>query len=293
AGDVIPKVASVVKSRRPKNARKYKMPTHCPECDSELVRIEGEAIMRCSGGLYCPAQRKEAIKHFASRRAMDIEGLGDKLVDQLVDARLIDDVADLYVLKLDDLVGLERMAEKSAKNLMNALEYSKSTSLAKFIFSLGIREVGEATALNLANHFGKLEFVESADTETLLKVTDVGPVVASNIVTFFHQEHNLGVIKKLRKAKVNWPDVDVVDTDTLPMAGKIIVLTGTLAKIARNDAKQKLQKLGAKVSGSVSKKTDLVIAGESAGSKLEKAEALGIEVINEQEFIKLLESFES
>jgi DNA ligase (NAD+) len=293
AGDVIPKVASVVKSRRPKNSRKYKMPTHCPECGSELVRVEGEAILRCSGGLYCPAQRKEAIKHFASRRAMDIEGLGDKLVDQLVDAGLINDVADLYLLKSNELAGLDRMAEKSAENLITALESSKSTTLAKFIYSLGIREVGEATALNLANHFGSLESVESADTEALLKVTDVGPVVASNIVTFFHQEHNLDVIKKLRKSKMRWSDVEVVDTDTLPMAGKTIVLTGTLTKMARNDAKQKLQQLGAKVSGSVSKKTDLVVSGESAGSKLEKAEVLGIEVINEQEFIKLLESFKS
>jgi len=182
AGDVIPKVASVIKSRRPKNSRKYKMPTHCPECGSELVRAEGEAILRCSGGLYCPAQRKEAIKHFASRRAMDVEGLGDKLVDQLVDASLINNVADLYRLKPDELAGLDRMAEKSAENLITALESSKSTTLAKFIYSLGIREVGEATALNLANNFGNLESVESADTEALLKVTDVGPIVASNIV---------------------------------------------------------------------------------------------------------------
>ena len=293
AGDVIPKVASVVKSRRPKKTRKYKMPTHCPECGSELVRIEGEAVWRCSGGLYCPAQRKEAIKHFASRRAMDIEGLGDKLVDQLVDAGLINDVADLYTLKLEELAGLERMAEKSAKNLIAALEFSKSTTLAKFIYSLGIREVGEATGLNLANHFGRLESVESASTETLLEVADVGPVVASNIVTFFQQSHNLDVIKKLRKAKVNWPDVEVIDAGTLPMAGKIVVLTGTLTEMTRNDAKEKLQQLGAKVAGSVSKKTDLVVAGEAAGSKLDKAESLSIDVINEKDFIKLLKSFET
>ncbi len=292
AGDVIPKVASVVKSRRPKKTRKYKMPTHCPKCDSELVRIEGEAIWRCSGGLYCPAQRKEAIKHFASRRAMDIEGLGDKLVDQLVDTGLVNDVADLYALKVEKLAGLERMAEKSAENLIDALESSKSTSLAKFIFSLGIREVGEATALNLANHFGTLESVEKAGAEELLEVPDVGPVVASNIVTFFLQAHNLDVIKKLQKAKVNWPDVEVIDTETLPMEGKIVVLTGTLTELKRNDAKERLQQLGAKVSGSVSKKTDLVVAGEAAGSKLEKAEALGVNVINEQEFIKLLKNHE-
>ncbi len=292
AGDVIPKVASVVKSRRPKNSRKFKMPTHCPECGSELVRAEGEAILRCSGGLYCPAQRKEAIKHFSSRRAMDIDGLGDKLVDQLVDAKLINDVADLYLLELEELAGLERMAEKSADNLLAALETSKSTTLAKFIYSLGIREVGEATALNLANHFGKLELVEGAGTEKLLKVADVGPVVASNIVTFFQQKHNLDVIKKLIKSKVSWPDVEIVDIETLPMAGKTVVLTGTLTEMTRTDAKKRLQQLGAKVAGSVSKKTDLVIAGESAGTKLEKAEALGVEVINEQEFIRLLERLE-
>lgn len=291
AGDVIPKVASVVKSRRPKNTRKYKMKKICPECDSDVVQVEGEAIMRCSGGLFCPAQRKEAIKHFASRRAMDIEGLGDKLVDQLVDTRLISDVADLYALKLKDLVGLERMAEKSAQNLIDALEASKLTTLAKFIFSLGIREVGEATALSLANHFGKLEAVESADIETLLTVPDIGPVVASNIVTFFQQAHNLEVIQKLRQFNVSWSDVEVIDVNKLPLAGKTVVLTGTLTKMARSDAKDKLQKLGAKVAGSVSKKTDLVVAGEAAGSKLEKAEALGIKIINEQAFMKLLKGF--
>jgi len=293
AGDVIPKVASVVKSRRPKKTRKYKMPTHCPECGSDIVRVEGEAIMRCSGGLYCPAQRKEAIKHFSSRRAMDIEGLGDKLVDQLVDAGLVNDVADLYTLKLEELAELDRMADKSAKNLIDALNSSKSTSLAKFIYSLGIREVGEATALNLANHFGTLKSVQNASTEKLLEVPDVGPVVASNIVTFFHQPHNLDVIKKLQKAKVNWPDVEVFDTETLPMAGKVVVLTGTLTKMTRNDAKERLQQLGAKVAGSVSKKTDIVIAGEAAGSKLDKAEALGVEVINEKSFIKLLKDSEA
>ena len=291
AGDVIPKVASVIKSRRPKNARKYKMPTHCPECGSELVRIEGEAILRCSGDLYCPAQRKEAIKHFASRRAMDVEGLGDKLVDQLVDAGLVNDVADLYVLKSEELAELDRMAEKSAENLVEALESSKSTTLAKFIFSLGIREVGEATALNLANHFGRFELVESASAEALLEVPDVGPVVAANIVTFFHQAHNLEVIKKLKTSKVTWPDIEVIETDKLPMAGKTVVLTGTLTEMSRNDAKEKLQKLGAKVAGSVSKKTDLVVVGESAGSKLVKAKNLNIDVIDEKEFIKMLSGY--
>ncbi|WP_455197941.1 NAD-dependent DNA ligase LigA, partial [Kaarinaea lacus] len=197
AGDVIPKVASVIKSRRPKNTRKYKMPKHCPVCGSEIVRVEDEAVMRCSGGLYCPAQRKEAIKHFASRRAMDIEGLGDKLVEQLVDREMIHDVADLFALEMEELAGLDRMAKKSAENLLNALEKSKNTTLPRFIFALGIREVGEATAQSLANHFGNLKALMKADEEELQTVTDVGPVVAFNIVTFFHQPHNLEVIDKL------------------------------------------------------------------------------------------------
>lgn len=291
AGDVIPKVASVITSRRPKNTRKFKMPKHCPECGSDIVRIEGEAVMRCSGGLYCPAQRKEAIKHFASRRAMDIEGLGDKLVDQLVDTGLINDVSDLFSLKLEELAGLERMAKKSAQNLLNALEKCKSTTLARFVFSLGIREVGEATALNLANHFGNIKSLMRVGVEELQTVQDVGPVVASHIVTFFQQKHNLEVIEKLLKAGVKWSDVEVVDVSKLPLAGKTVVLTGTLSSLTRDVAKEQLQQLGAKVAGSVSKKTDLVIAGEAAGSKLDKANSLGIEVIDEKDFMKLLKKY--
>lgn len=288
AGDVIPKVASVIVSRRPKNTRKFRMPKHCPECGSDVVRVEGEAVMRCSGGLYCPAQRKEAIKHFASRRAMDIEGLGDKLVDQLVDTQLVNDVADLFTLDLDEVANLERMAKKSAQNLLVALEKSKNTTLPRFIYALGIREVGEATALNLANHFGNLKSLMKAGEDTLQSVPDVGPVVASNIVTFFHQPHNLEVIDKLIAAGVKWPDIKVVDAGSLPLSGKTVVLTGTLSELPRAEAKEKLQQLGAKVAGSVSSKTDLVIAGEAAGSKLEKAESLNIKVIDEAAFLKLL-----
>ena len=292
AGDVIPKVASVIKSRRPKNTRKYKMPRHCPVCGSDVVRVEDEAVMRCSGGLYCPAQRKEAIKHFASRRAMDIEGLGNKLVDQLVDTELVNDVADLFALEIDQIADLERMAKKSAENLLNALEKSKNTTLPRFIFALGIREVGEATALNLANHFGNLKALMKADEDKLLSVADVGPVVASNIVTFFQQPHNLEVIDKLIAAGVKWSDIEVVDKESLPLAGKTVVLTGTLSELPRAKAKEKLQQLGAKVAGSVSKKTDLVIAGEAAGSKLEKARSLDIDVIDEGAFLKLLKKYE-
>lgn len=292
AGDVIPKVASVIKARRPKNTRKYKMPRRCPVCGSDVVRVEDEAVMRCSGGLYCPAQRKEAIKHFASRRAMDIEGLGDKLVDQLVDAKLVSDVADLFVLELDQVANLERMAKKSAENLLNALEQSKNTTLPRFIYALGIREVGEATALNLATHFGNLKALMKADADELQSIPDVGPVVASNIVTFFHQPHNLEVIDKLIGAGVKWADLKVIDKDSLPLSGKTVVLTGTLSELPRAMAKEKLQQLGAKVAGSVSKYTDLVIAGEAAGSKLEKARSLDIEIIDEGSFLKLLKKYE-
>jgi len=291
AGDVIPKVDSVILARRPEKTRKFSMPKHCPVCGSDVVRVEDEAVMRCSGGLFCPAQRKEAIKHFASRRAMDIEGLGDKLVDQLVETGLVDDVADLFVLKLEEVASLERMAEKSAENLLNALAKSKNTTLPRFIYALGIREVGEATALNLANYFGNFNVLMKADEEKLMSVPDVGPVVASNIVTFFHQSHNLEVIKKLSKAGVKWPDIEVKDTHDLPLVGKTAVLTGTLSSMTRDQAKEKLQSLGAKTAGSVSKKTDLVIAGDAAGSKLEKARALNIDVLDEKAFIKLLEKY--
>lgn len=289
AGDVIPKVDSVVLSQRPKHTRRFEMPKHCPECGSDVEREEGEAIMRCSGGLFCPAQRKQAIKHFASRRAMDIEGLGDKLVDQLVDAGLVENPADLYQLSLEAVAGLERMAEKSARNLLDALEKSKSTTLARFLFALGIREVGETTALSLANHYRSLDAIMQADAENLQTVPDVGPVVAAHVVTFFKQRHNREVIDKLLAAGVHWPWIEKIETAALPLAGKTAVLTGTLSSLSRDEAKQKLQALGAKVAGSVSKKTDLVIAGEAAGSKLEKAEALGIEILDESGLITLLE----
>lgn len=289
AGDVIPKVASVVLSQRPKNTRRFKMPTQCPECGSDVEREEGEAIMRCSGGLYCPAQRKQAIKHFASRRAMDIDGLGDKLVDQLVDADLIHNPADLYQLSLESIAGLERMATKSAENLLRGLEDSKSTTLGRFLFSLGIREVGETTAQSLASHYRTLANVMQADEEDLQTVTDVGPIVASHVVIFFKQEHNREVVDQLVECGVQWPDIEAVELDLLPLAGKTIVLTGTLTQMGRGEAKEQLQKLGAKVAGSVSKKTDLVIAGEAAGSKREKAESLGIEILDESGLIDLLE----
>lgn len=289
AGDVIPKVASVVLSQRPKNTRRFKMPTQCPECGSDVEREEGEAIMRCSGGLYCPAQRKQAIKHFASRRAMDIDGLGDKLVDQLVDADLIHNPADLYQLSLESIAGLERMATKSAENLLCGLEDSKSTTLGRFLFSLGIREVGETTAQSLASHYGTLANVMQADEEDLQTVTDVGPIVASHVVIFFKQEHNREVVDQLVECGVQWPAIEAVELDLLPLAGKTIVLTGTLTQMGRGEAKEQLQKLGAKVAGSVSKKTDLVIAGEAAGSKREKAESLGIEILDESGLIDLLE----
>ena len=288
AGDVIPEVAAIVPERRPADARKIHLPTHCPVCGSEIVRPEGEAVARCSGGLYCPAQRKEAIKHFASRRAMDIEGLGDKLVDQLVDTGLVDHVDGLYALTQEQVAGLERMGEKSAENLIAALEKSKDTTLARFIFALGIREVGEATAKALANYFGDLEPLMQADEEALQAVPDVGPVVASHVAAFFHQTHNREVIDKLLQAGIRWEKVAVKREAAGPLAGNTYVLTGTLARMTRDEAKAKLEALGAKVAGSVSKKTTAVIAGAEAGSKLAKAEALGVEILDEDAFLKLI-----
>ncbi len=289
AGDVIPKVGSVVLLRRPPDAKPFVMPTHCPVCGSDIIRLEGQVIARCSGGLYCPAQRKEAIKHFASRRAMDIEGLGEKLVEQLVDRDLVHDPADLYALTVEQLAGLERMAQKSAENLISALEKSKATSLGRFLFALGIREVGETTAQSLAQHFGDLQPIEEADLETLQSVPDVGPIVANSIYTFFRQAHNLEVIDKLIAAGIHWPKVEVKAAEVLPLAGKVIVLTGSLQSMSRSEAKKRLQALGAKVTGSVSKKTDWVIAGEAAGSKLKKAQELGVEVLDETGLLNLLQ----
>ena len=288
AGDVIPEVAGVVLSRRPPHARRFHMPAHCPVCGSDVVRVEGEADARCSGGLFCPAQRKEAIKHFASRRAMDIEGLGDKLVEQLVERGLVKDVADLYALDHATVTGLERMGDKSAENLIAAIEHSRSTSLPRFLYALGIRDVGEATAQTLARHFGTLQALMAADEEQLQQVPDVGPVVAASIHAFFAERHNLEVIHKLQRAGVHWPEVAVAPREELPLAGKTIVLTGTLAGMTRDQAKSRLEALGAKVAGSVSKKTDYVVAGEAAGSKLDKAVELGITVLDEQGLSKLL-----
>ena len=289
AGDVIPEVASVIKERRPKGASAFVMPTVCPVCGSDVEKIEGEAVTRCTGGLYCEAQRKEAIKHFASRRAMDIEGLGDRLVEQLVDLQLIDDVAGLYSLDVEALAGLERMGEKSATNLIAALEKSKETTLDRFLYALGIREVGDATARSLAQAFGDLDALMKADETQLEAVRDIGPVVAAHIAHFFKQSHNLDVIDSLRnEAGIHWPAIEVAHYQ--PLAGQTYVLTGTLSGMTRDEAKQRLQALGAKVSGSVSSKTSAVVAGEKAGSKLTRAESLGVRVISENELVELLGS---
>ena len=290
AGDVIPEVVAVIKERRKGRPRRFHMPTHCPVCGSEIVRLEGEAVARCTGGLYCAAQRRESIKHFASRRAMDIEGLGDKLVEQLDEHGLIHDVADLYALRAEDVARLERMGEKSAENLIVAIEKSKRTTLPRFLFALGIRLVGEATALTLARHYGTLEAIEAASVEDLQTVPDIGPAVAESIHAFFHEAHNLEVIEKLRQRGVSWPPMEKPPAGAQPLAGRTFVLTGTLSGMTRDEAKAALQVLGAKVSGSVSKKTDYVVAGEAAGSKLARAEALGVKVLDEDEFRALLNS---
>jgi DNA ligase (NAD+) len=285
AGDVIPEVVQVVKDKRPANATEFVMPTHCPVCGAEVERVEGEAVARCSGGLFCGAQRKEAIKHFASRKALDIDGLGDKLVEQLVDAELIKDPADLFYLNKEQFSALERMGEKSAENLVNALEQAKNTRFARFLYALGIREVGEATARSLALHFVELDKLTAAKEDELIEIEDVGPVVAHHIYTFFQQTHNLDVIQRLLDAGVNWPEEKPVYADSA-LAGKTIVLTGTLENLSRSEAKEKLLALGAKVAGSVSAKTDFVVAGRDAGSKLNKAQSLGIDVVDEATLIQ-------
>jgi len=287
AGDVIPQIVGVVLTRRQGRPRRYHLPESCPVCGSPTVRLPSEAVTYCTGGLYCAAQRKQAIKHFASRRALDIEGLGDKLVDQLVDEQLVNDVSDLYHLNVKQLAGLERMAEKSATNLVKAIEKSRTTTLARFLYALGIHDVGETTAQTLAMHFGTLQAIMQADEATLMAVPDVGPVVAKSIIEFFKQKHNKQVISKLAKA-INWPEVKVKPAEQLPLHGKTFVLTGTLSQMTRDEAKAALQALGGKVSGSVSKKTDYVVVGENPGSKAEKAEALGVEMLDEAGLKKLL-----
>ncbi len=289
AGDVIPQIVSVVLERRPENAKDIVFPQQCPVCQSPVAKVEGEAVLRCTAGLYCPAQRKEAIKHFASRKAHNIEGLGDKLVEQLVDEGLINTPADLFKLNEVDISSMERMGKKSAQNLLKALEKAKQTSLAKFIYSLGIREVGEATANNLANHFLSLAALKQADETALQQVDDVGEVVAKNIVNFFKEAHNLAVVHELEQI-MSWPDIIPKSVDEQPLAGKTYVITGTLNQMSRSEAKSALQALGAKVSGSVSIKTDYLIAGEKAGSKLTKAQDLGVEILSEDELLTLLTS---
>ncbi|PHS27538.1 MAG: DNA ligase (NAD(+)) LigA [Methylophaga sp.] len=287
AGDVIPEVVQVVLSKRPENTHAFVMPTQCPVCQSDVERVEGNAVARCSGGLYCPAQRKEAIKHFASRKAMDVDGLGDKLVEQLVDEGLINDPADLFQLTIEPLSNLERMGEKSAINLVAALQMAKQTKFARFLYSLGIRETGEATTRSLASHFLTLDALQQADEASLIEIEDVGPIVAHHIVTFFQQSHNQEVIERLLDAGIHWPEERKIAADSA-LSGKTIVLTGTLEQMSRSEAKEKLLALGTKVSGSVSKKTDFVVAGRDAGSKLTKAEKLGVSVVDEATLIEWL-----
>lgn len=289
AGDVIPEVVSVVRERRPKDVRPFRMPEKCPVCGSRVVRLEGEAIARCSGGLYCPAQRKQALLHFASRRAMDIEGLGEKLVDQLVDKGLVKTPADLYRLDLPTLAGLERMGEKSAQNLLDAIERSKHTTLERFIYALGIRNVGEATARDLARHFGALEPLMHAGVEELMQVPEVGPVVAESIAQFFAEPHNRQVIADLRRLGVRWQEGRPRQRAAVAgVAGKTFVLTGTLPHWTREEAKEKIEAAGGKVTGSVSSKTDYVVVGADPGSKLARAEALGIPLLDEDGLKALL-----
>lgn len=287
AGDVIPEVVSVVAGSRQGHAKKIKLPAQCPVCGSDVVREEGEAIARCSGGLYCAAQRKESIKHFASRKAMDIDGLGDKLVEQLVDEKRIEHVDDLYKLQLSDIASLERMGEKSAGNLLAALDKSKTTTLNRFIYALGVREVGEATALALAQHFGSLEKLLAASEETLQSVPDVGPVVARHVWHFFNEQHNRQIIERLRAAGIHWADHQVNEQNQ-SLAGLTFVITGTLVGMTRDEAKAALQARGAKVAGSVSAKTSYLVAGDAPGSKAEKAQQLGIKVLDEKGLMTLL-----
>jgi DNA ligase (NAD+) len=295
AGDVIPEVVSVVLDKRPMKDREhplhppFALPKTCPVCGSAIERPEDEAIARCTGGLFCPAQRKGALLHFASRRAMDIEGLGDKLTEQLVDNAIVKTPADLYKLGLLAMANLERMAEKSAGNILTAIEKSKTTTLARFIFALGIRNVGEATAKDLARHFGNLDAVMTADVEGLQQVPDVGPVVAASIARFFAEPHNVEVIEQLRAAGVHWPEGESVAMVNSPIAGKTFVLTGTLPTLTRDEARDMIEALGGKVAGSVSKKTDYVVAGAEAGSKLDKAQALGVTILDETQFRELSE----
>ena len=287
AGDVIPKVVKVVPDKRPAGAGVIELPAHCPACGSDIVQIEGEVIARCSGGLYCPAQRKEAIRHYASRKALDIEGLGDKWVDILVDSEKVKTIADLYRLRKADLMGLAGMGEKSAGNLIAAIDASRHPLLWRFLYALGIRGVGEATAKGLAGYFGSLEAIAKADEDALQAVPDVGPIVAGHLRSFFEQPHNQEILQNLKQAGVIWQTQEITAAN-VPLQGQTWVLTGTMEQMTREQAKQKLEDLGAKVAGSVSKKTTYVVAGEAAGSKLTKAQQLGVEVLSEQALLDLL-----
>ena len=287
AGDVIPEVVSVVLARRPENTLAFAMPTQCPVCGSAIEKAEDEAVARCSGGLFCPAQRKQALLHFASRRAMDIEGMGEKIVDQLVELSIVKTPADIYKLGLLGLANLDRMAEKSAANLLAAIDKSRTTTLNRFIYALGIRNVGETTAKDLARHFGSLDALLAANIDQLQTVPDVGPVVAASLAKFFAEAHNREVIEQLRAADVHWPENNIV-TNSLPLAGKTFVLTGTLPTMSRIDAKEKIEALGGEVAGSVSARTQYVVAGADAGSKLDKATALGVTIIDQNQLLQLL-----
>jgi DNA ligase (NAD+) len=292
AGDVIPQIVAIVADKRPDDAADIEFPKTCPVCDSMVERIEGEAVARCTGGLFCEAQRKEAIKHFASRKALDIDGMGDKVVEQLIDKELVESPADLFKLTASAITMLDRMGMKSATNLVAAIDVAKTTTFNRFLYGLGIREVGEATAANLANYFKTLDKLKAADAETFIKVDDVGAIVAQHLTHFFAQPHNLEVVDSLVEAGVNWPDIEEVAEESLSLKGQTWVLTGTLVQLNRNDAKARLQALGAKVAGSVSKNTDCLVAGEAAGSKLTKAQDLGVKVIDEEALLQLLSTSE-
>jgi DNA ligase (NAD+) len=293
AGDVIPEVVRVLTESRKANAPQFVLPKRCPECDSKVVRLPDEAIARCSGGLVCPAQRKQALLHFASRRAMDIEGLGDKLIDQLVDAGLVHTPADIYKLDGAVLAALDRMAEKSAANVVAAIDRSRATTLARFIYALGIRHVGETTAADLALHFGKLDGVLKADERALLEVRDVGPVLVQSILQFLAESHNREVIAQLRAAGVHWTETEPRRERAGKLAGLTFVITGTLPTLSRDDAKALVEEHGGKVAGSVSKKTAYVVAGTEPGSKLDKAGELGVPVLDEQQFLAMVANAQS
>ncbi len=293
AGDVIPEVAAVVFEKRPAGTEVFEMPRHCPICQSRVVRLENESAARCTGGLFCPAQLKGAVFHFAGRRAMDIDGLGEKLISQLIDQKIMQNVADLYDLKIEPLCDLERMAEKSAQNLIAAIEKSKKTSFSRFIYALGIRNVGEATAKDLAQHFGNLDALMASDAEDFQGVPEVGPIVAKSLAEFFSERHNREIIHRLGQAGVHWQEGETKSVQPSPLAGLNFVLTGTLSQMTRFEAKDKISAAGGKVSGSVSKKTDYVVAGVDPGSKLEKAQKLGISILDDVGLLELLESSSS